>query len=189
VTLLDDRSLSWNASTLADGSQWQSPAVSAVSPLRWRAQRIPVIAGLDITAQRRLRAVYLSRDVRAVDLEKLRSLSGEVNRLLELSEDWDGRGGEPLDLQVVRSAVPIVGDLAILTSVPVELFACPDGGLQAEWHLGQADIEIEFDVDGDVVALVRDQSGDRNADIFDLMQDQIKVLLSSTADPTASRPS
>lgn len=189
MTLLDDRSLGGNASTLADGSDWQSPPLSAVSPQHWRLQRAPLVAGLDLSAQRRLRAVYLARDVSAVDLGKLRHLSREVNRLLAMPPDWDGRGGEPVDLEIVRTAVPLIGSLAISTVAPVELFALPDGGLQAEWHLGNADVEIEFDVDGDVVALVRDQSGDRQVGHFDLMQDRIRAVLSSTPDSTVSRPS
>ena len=91
-------------------------------------------------------------------------------------------------MQIVRDVVPVIAPLALLTSTPAELFALPDGGPRGEWHLGKAEVESEFDVDRDVVVLVRDQSGDRRVDGFDLMQNRSRALLSSTDDANDSSP-
>ncbi len=185
MTLVDDRFMGVNASTLGDGPEWQGTALSAVSLTRWLQQRAPLVVAVDL-AERRLCALHLSREVTASELEKLKHLARQTNRLLALPPNWDARGGEPLDLEIVRNAVPVIAALALSASATVELFGRPDGGLQAEWHLGHADVEIEFDVEGDVVALVRDESGDSQAGFFDAMQHRIRHVLADTSDPAAA---
>lgn len=185
MTLVDDRLIGANASTLGDRPEWHERALSAISLTRWLQQRAPLVVGVDL-AERRLRALHLSREVTVTELEKLKHLARQTNRLLALPANWDGRGGEPLDLEVVRHAVPVIAALALLASTTVELFGQPDGGVQAEWHLGRADVEIEFDVEGDVVALVRDESGDSQADFFDAVQHRIRHVLAGTSDPAAA---
>ena len=187
MTILDDLPTSVNASTLAAGIEWRSLVMSAVSPTRWRQQQAPLIVEMNLSS-RRLHPGQLSREVTSVELERLRHLLREMNRLLAMPPDWDGRGSGPINVEVVRNAVPVIGSLVLLTPTPVELFGQADGGLQAEWHLGNADVEIEFDPDGDIVTLVRDQSGDRHVDYFGVMRDRIKAVLAESAGLTAPRP-
>ena len=189
MTILDDLPTGVNASTLADGPEW-SLVMSAVSPtgLRQEQQQAPLIVEMNLSSRRRLNPGNLSRAVTSAELEKLRHLLREINCLLAMPKDWDGRGSGPINVEVVRNAIPVIGSLMLLTPTPVELFGQADGGLQAEWHLGNADVEIEFDADGDIVSLIRDQSGDRHVDYFGAMRDRVRTILAESAGSTAARP-
>lgn len=64
-----------------------------------------------------------------------------LNKLEVLKDDWDGRG----------SAAP--SDAAIRTARNMGAVPLGDGGLQMEMHAGGADIEIEINTLGKVVAI------------------------------------
>ena len=78
MTTLDDLEFGASASTLAEGSGWQNPATSAVSPVRWREQHAPLVIQVDFSLpDRQLRTVHLSREVTPANLAKLRHLLRE----------------------------------------------------------------------------------------------------------------
>lgn len=63
---------------------------------------------------------------------------------LALTPGWDSYGARPVAQSVVSVAVQMLAQL-LEPGVPVpNLFPTPDGGVQAEWHINQIDLEIEF---------------------------------------------
>lgn len=82
--------------------------------------------------------------VRLVELHRMRMTEGDMERL---------------DLDAVRSAVRFLV-LADVHQQP-QVFALADGGLSMCWNLPSSCITIEFDSDGDQIALTRDTTGRR----------------------------
>jgi len=69
----------------------------------------------------------------------------ELNKLLRLRSGWDGRRALPVERRAVEAMVGVLATLMDETSALPQLFPLVDGGLQAEWHVGGNDIEVEVD--------------------------------------------
>lgn len=81
-----------------------------------------------------------------------------LNDLLRLDDGWDGRRARAIRREAVESTVRVLSSLMTETSAPPQLFPLPDGGIQAEWHVGGSSIEAEIDGNGEahVLALTAD---------------------------------
>ena len=93
-------------------------------------------------------------------------LTGFVLRLMKL---YRMRLSEPdmaeLNLSAIRSAVRflVIGNVGREPRV----FALADGGLSMRWDLPTCSITIEFDSDGDNIALIRDAAGRNSGTLED----------------------
>jgi len=87
------------------------------------------------------------------DPEGLDILDDRLDELSRLSDGWlDGFGSPPAAevLQRARS------QLAVLLTIDVprpRVFATPEGGVQAEWTVGEREISINFEPDGSLYAI------------------------------------
>ncbi|MDX3114601.1 hypothetical protein [Streptomyces scabiei] len=79
----------------------------------------------------------------------IRDMEEKINRLLALPVGWNHRGAKPVTMAAVESTIQVLLALLTPTSLPVQLFPLPDGGIQAEWHASGNSIEIEIDGNGD----------------------------------------
>ena len=73
---------------------------------------------------------------------------GRVKRRLEelifLPTNWDSYDGAPVDPRVARLAENLVEWFAVADMPPPDVFATSDGGVQIEWHVRRANIEIDI---------------------------------------------
>jgi hypothetical protein len=82
-----------------------------------------------------------------------------LNGLLELRDGWDGRRARAITTAAAQSTVEVLAALMNDASAPPQLFPLPDGGIQAEWHVGGNHIEVEIDGDGEAHILAQDIDG------------------------------
>ena len=93
----------------------------------------------------------------------LRQLAADLNRLLSLTPGWDGRRALPISETAVRALTAVLVPIMDVPPLHVpqeqpDIFPLPDGGLQAEWHAGGEDVEVEVEGDGATYVVVRDAS-------------------------------
>ncbi|GGO47557.1 hypothetical protein [Streptomyces lasiicapitis] len=72
----------------------------------------------------------------------------KINKLLALPAGWDSYRAKQISPEAVVSMLRILISLMDRSSLQPQLFPLPDGGLQAEWHVGGSSIEIEVTGDG-----------------------------------------
>lgn len=77
----------------------------------------------------------------------------ELNRLLELPLGWDGRHAARTTYEAVQTTVDVLPAISDEQSIPPQFFPLPDGGIQVEWHVAGAAIEIEIDGAGEAYAV------------------------------------
>jgi hypothetical protein len=65
--------------------------------------------------------------------------------LSALSEGWDGEGGRPLDFETAMKCVSFLLEKALHETPAPQIIPTALGGLQLEWHMGGADLEISFE--------------------------------------------
>lgn len=88
----------------------------------------------------------------------------ELNHLLRLRPCWDGRRALPVEEIAVETMVRVLSTLMDEASSLPQLFPLTDGGLQAEWHVGGNDIEIEVEGRGAAHVLATAADGEIVAD-------------------------
>jgi hypothetical protein len=81
----------------------------------------------------------------------------EAIAFLELAENWDSHGARPINVGSVNNAIevlsqPVFSALAAPAIVPTSI-----GGIQAEWHVGERSLEVEFISDIDIEVLFADR--------------------------------
>jgi hypothetical protein len=87
------------------------------------------------------------------DPEELASLDQRFDQLASLNAGWmDGEGVPPSDA-VLRRARRILADLLSLDIPRPRVFATPEGGVQAEWSVGDHEISVTFEPDGRLYAV------------------------------------
>ena len=100
-------------------------------------------------------------------------VQSEINRLLSLDKRWDGHRARPGTDEAAGSSISIVFSLCDEISLPPQFFPLPDGGVQIEWHVAGASVEIEVDSMGGAHALATDSVGsaliDQDLDLPDLV--------------------
>ena len=75
------------------------------------------------------------------------SLARGLVDVLTLPSDWDSDGGNPIDLKVVKLALEFAPLVLESQSPPPWVVPMSDGGIQFEWHKGDAELELVIDPD------------------------------------------
>ena len=73
------------------------------------------------------------------------SLAGGLVEVLTLPSNWDLNDGKSIDLDVVSAALALAPKMLGPESQPPWVVPMSGGGIQLEWHLGGAGLEIEID--------------------------------------------
>ena len=72
-------------------------------------------------------------------------VTNELDRLSELSENWDGYGAPAIDPGIIDAARTLVPHLPIDLSQRPHVVPLTSGGLQLEWTFGDVALELEFE--------------------------------------------
>jgi len=95
------------------------------------------------------------------DPEDIVNLDDRLDELASLKAGWlDGEGVRP-DALVIERARRMLADLLTFEVPRPRVFATPEGGVQAEWTVGEHEISVTFEPDGRLYAVsVNLASGD-----------------------------
>ena len=66
-----------------------------------------------------------------------------MEQLLDLQDNWDGRGSGPVSPDTALFAFQLLADTMPPTGNSPTIVPLGNGALQLEWHTGNADLEIE----------------------------------------------
>lgn len=91
-------------------------------------------------------------------------LNQELNRLFALPAGWDGPSAEEVTVEAVREAASVLAAVASEAVSAPQFFPLRDGGIQAEWHIGGNDIEIEVNGAGEAYVFAARSDGQTIAD-------------------------
>lgn len=91
-------------------------------------------------------------------------VEGELNQLLALPAGWDGRRALPVTTTAVEGVVALLSLVMDERTAAPQLFPLPDGGVQAEWHIGGDAVEVEFDGEGAAHVLADRSDGESVAE-------------------------
>lgn len=67
-----------------------------------------------------------------------------IKELAQLPANWDSYDAIPVDPRIPALAEDLVEWFAVDDMPPPDVFATNDGGIQIEWHIRRANIEIEI---------------------------------------------
>lgn len=101
----------------------------------------------------------------------------DLVRLLNLGPNWNGYGERAVHPASAKRLVRLLDEVGFRGAAP-SIVPLPDGGLQAEWHRGNASIEIEVPPVGDAHAYACGLS-DGDKDWVANRGDGLKVLAGS----------
>ena len=73
------------------------------------------------------------------------SLAVGLVEVLTLPSNWDLNGGRSINLDIVNVALALAPRILGSESRPPWVVPLSDGGIQLEWHLSGAELEIEID--------------------------------------------
>ena len=76
------------------------------------------------------------------------TISQRIDELRELPADWDSYGAEPVADKAAETAMDVLTGFCLDGVMMPTIVPTSSGGLQAEWHIADADLEIEFCPDG-----------------------------------------
>jgi hypothetical protein len=181
MTLLDDRlDTAWSSSSLT------------TAPAQWRQRTGPW--GSSQPTARHAQAPHRELLIYAEDERLPRwfndHLNLELNRLFALTPGWDGYTADEVTIEAVHEMVEVLFVAVSRMTVPPQFFPLADGGLQAEWHIGGNDIEIEVDGAGSAYALATKSTGETVTDAeiqADVDDPQLRVL-ATFLNELSSRP-
>jgi hypothetical protein len=74
----------------------------------------------------------------------IRGLRPRAKELLGLPEKWDGYRAPRIDSQTVATMLAALAETMPINAPLPTLIPTPQGGVQAEWHEGGFDIELEI---------------------------------------------
>lgn len=87
------------------------------------------------------------------DPQDLVSLDNRLDELASLSAGWlDGEGIRP-DVGALERARRVLSNLLTFEVPRPRVFATPEGGVQAEWTVGENEISVTFEPDGRIYAV------------------------------------
>ena len=97
------------------------------------------------------------------DPDDLANLDSRLDELASLKTGWlDGDGVRP-DVGVLARARQVLSDLLTFEVPRPRVFATPEGGVQAEWTIGDNEISVTFEPEGKLYAVAVDlASGQSN---------------------------
>ncbi len=111
----------------------------------------------------------------------LKATVGAVARLLDLETNWDSYGATTIDVAKAKAILVLLLDVLEDDSAAPSIVPTSAGGIQAEWHIGGIDLEIEvlspfrFGVSFEDSVTGREWEGDVTGDGFRL-QEFVAVL-------------
>ena len=91
-------------------------------------------------------------------------LNSELNRLFALPPRWDDMSADEITIDAVQKLVAVLIRIANEGSPAPQLFPLLDGGIQAEWHVGGNDIEVEVNGLGEAYVLATRANDETVAD-------------------------
>lgn len=71
------------------------------------------------------------------------SVEEQISKLLELPSNWDTYGASRIRIEAVDSLIKVLHDVMNPTTPPPTIVPVADGHLQAEWHTGGVNLEVE----------------------------------------------
>ena len=82
----------------------------------------------------------------------------DAERLLSLSEGWDGSGAKPIEREMLKKAFSCLGIAlnGLEGSIAPILVPTGDGGVQIEWHEAHGELELAISPNGELWAWARD---------------------------------
>lgn len=89
----------------------------------------------------------------------LQSALAQLERLQALPHDWDSYGGEPVDAGAADLMVMILNLLVEDDGPTPQVTAMGDGGVQVEWRVNDAMVEVEVSADRLLRFYLREQDG------------------------------
>jgi hypothetical protein len=89
---------------------------------------------------------------------------GRINRLRALPPGWDGKHAQQVTDEASVTGVLVVASVTT-PNLTAQIFPLPDGGLQAEWHYHDWDLEIEISDNGELSVYASDDAGQVTLDI------------------------
>jgi hypothetical protein len=75
----------------------------------------------------------------------LNSVDHQIRRLAQLTKDWDHHGGRPIGRETLFFAWQFLNETLALRTPPPRIVPLSYGGIQAEWHEKEIDLEIEIE--------------------------------------------
>lgn len=155
MTLVDDRlDAAWMSSSLTTAPTRRLQPLEPLSSTR-RATRFA-------HTPRRELAIYAEDDRLPCWFNDY--LNVELNRLFVLPSGWDDYTADEVTIEAVRELVDVLFVAVSASTLPPQIFPLADGGLQAEWHVGGSDIEIEVNGVGSAYVLATRPTGETVAD-------------------------
>jgi hypothetical protein len=80
-------------------------------------------------------------------------------RLARLPAGWDSRGAPRIERTVVENALLLLAGILEVQTAPPAIVPTVSGGVQAEWHMGGLNVEIEFNPSAEALVSVDDLQG------------------------------
>ncbi|HEX6509963.1 MAG TPA: hypothetical protein VF221_20235 [Chloroflexota bacterium] len=87
-------------------------------------------------------------------------LNSELNRLFALPARWDGLSADEVTVEAVSGVLAILASIVDEATQAPQFFPLLDGGIQAEWHVGGNDVEIEIDGAGSAYVAATRSTGE-----------------------------
>lgn len=81
-----------------------------------------------------------------------RDLERQLESLIQLREGWDGYRARPVSFSIAVFAHNMLGRLFLQGLPPPDLVPGYAGDVQAEWHIGNTDIELHVRAPNNVIA-------------------------------------
>jgi hypothetical protein len=105
-------------------------------------------ASLAGSSMRLLEIVMADRVLRitiedAVAMKVMVPVARRIGELLRLPANWDSYGARTIRLELVQAGLELLGRTVRAGTPPPAVVPTGRGGLQFEWHLPHADLEIE----------------------------------------------
>lgn len=95
------------------------------------------------------------------DPEGLEALDRRIGELEELPAGWLDGAGAPLTPAAIKNARATLAELLFLDVPRPRIYPTPEGGVQAEWAIGDSEVSITFEPDGSFYSMaVNRESGE-----------------------------
>lgn len=105
-------------------------------------------------------------------------LRGSID-LIDLPDNWNSYGAQPIDPELVMNALNQVMAVLEESSTPPWIVPMSDGGIQSEWYKDRGELELVVDPEGSISGYWCDPvNGDEIEFSAPLNISQIRLLLS-----------
>ncbi len=104
------------------------------------------------------------------------SVAENVQRLLWYEKNWDSHGAQPLNPNVVQEAFTILSRVMTDESPIPRLSPTPSGGVQMEWRIPKALMQVEVEYDCTISAYLSDTRSGADVDWEEESIEEIEIL-------------